>query len=299
MTDFALIVNPVSGRGKGPPAAARVKSRLESAGHAVRIQETRAAGDAARLAGAAVLNGETVVAVGGDGTLREVVEGTGPDTRIGLIPAGTANVLARDLGVPRDPERAACLLLEGTSQPVDMGWVNGRPFLAMVGVGQDADVVRRLAERRNGPIRMSSYVLPSIETLFGYRYVTLDVEIDGEPLDVPVYGVIVSNTANYGGIFSVTPDADATDGWLDWQCVVQPGRGAVLGWSMAAIRRRKAGPRLARYGRARRVVVTADDPAPVQVDGDPFGMTPVSIEIAPGRVSIILPARETAVSTRT
>jgi len=289
MSVFSLIVNPVSGKGSAGRRAARVAALLEAGGHTCKVVETRGPGDARRLAEDLLDSSDVLVALGGDGTLREIIEGTDASRPVGIIPSGTANVVARDLGIPRDLERAVEILLRGRVLALDLGRANGRPFLGMVGVGYDAEVVRALARRRRGPIRMTSYLAPALQVLARPPRIPLRVRVDGRELPDPVFGVVVANTRNYGGLFAVVPFARPDDGLLGWQAQRRAGRLGILCYACCALFGRRASPRLAAYGPARRLEISADPPAAVQVDGDPAGTTPLEVEIEPGQARILAP----------
>jgi YegS/Rv2252/BmrU family lipid kinase len=283
-----MIVNPVSGRGRAGEAARTAAQVLRSAGVEVHIHETRRAGEGTERAAELARSVDALVAVGGDGTLGEIVEGVrGQDVVLGLVPVGTANVVARDLRIPRNPRKSAGLLVQGTPRALDVGEVNGRLFLAMVGVGFDGEIVKNIAAARNGPISMATYVKPTLRTLRTYRPEILEVEVDGHSLPGATYGIIISNTRNYGGLFSVTPDARISDGWLDYQQRVRPGWIPIVRCGISAALRARAPASVARYGRGRRFIVRSRVPVAVQVDGDPFGTTPLDIQLHEKAVRIL------------
>lgn len=287
---LGFVVNPVSGRGAGPGLVQGAMSTLHRAGTETLVHETRGPGDARDWAATRGRAFDVVVCVGGDGTLREVIEGLDGGGTVGVIPAGTANVVARDLGIPRSGAGAVRVLLEGRPRSLDVGRVNGRPFLAMVGVGFDGEVVRSLCDSRRGPIRMSSYVLPGLRSFLHHRPQPLAVTVDDRPSRNGAFGMIICNTRNYGGFLSVAPQARMDDGWLDFQMQLGSGRTSLLVLSLAALMHRRPPSHLAAYGRGRRIKVEAGTPVPVQVDGDAFGTTPVEVEVEAARVSILAPA---------
>lgn len=281
------MVNPVSGRGRGPRSAELAREVLACGGHQVTVYTTKHAGDGAAWLQAHCGEFDAAVAVGGDGTLGELVQAAAPaGLRVGIIPVGTANVVARDLGIPRHAERAAQVILAAKTRALDLGRVNGRGFLAMVGVGLDGEIVRAVSGARTGPIRMSSYVLPTLRALRKFREPALRLQVDGRVIDGPGFGLIVTNTRNYGGLFSVCPSADLSDGRLDFQLRRKPGATAAARCLLPGAFGRSAGPGLAASGRGRSFEITTAEPCPVQVDGDFFGMTPISISLEPAGVRI-------------
>lgn len=298
MLRAAVIVNPRSGRNRGLVAAESAARALRSAGLEATILATTSPGDATRLARAAGAHHDLVFPVGGDGTVREVFEGLDADAPlpIGIIPCGTANVLAREFGIPlHDPGRAAAILAAGSRRVIDVGLVNGVPFLANVGIGFDADVVHALdARRRHLPqgrsISMLSYLPIGLGLLRRRKSLPLRVTLDGEVLDEFFSEVIVCNTANYGGVMSVTPGADSGDGRLDLCLRRRSGRLAVLPHLVSALTGWKD-PRgvLRRRARHVRVESRAEAQALVQADGDPRGATPIEIEVSERRATFLVP----------
>jgi diacylglycerol kinase (ATP) len=285
-----MIVNPISGRGAGPSRAAKALERFEAAGVSVEMHVTRGPGSAAEWLGSRCGAYDAAIAVGGDGTLREIIEAVaGTPVTLGIVPVGTANVVARDLGLPRRPELAAGVILQGHRRRIDTGLVNGRRFLAMVGAGLDAEIVRRLSAQRRGPIRMASYLGPTLAALRRWREAPMRLAVDGAWDPEPCFGVIVSNTRNYGGLFSMCPDARLDDGWLDYQARRRGGAVTVARCLLAGTLGRPLGRGVCSYGKGRSFGIDAESPIPVQADGDYIGTTPVEIRLDAGSVAIFAP----------
>lgn len=296
MQRAAVIVNPRSGRNRGRAVAEAARAALVAAGLEAAIFETRGPGDATRLAHESAPEHDLLVPVGGDGTVREVLEGLTPDTErpLLIVPCGTANVLAREFGLPlKDPGAAVAAALAGCRRAIDVGLVNGVPFLANVGVGFDADVVHELDRRRRAlpagrSISMASYLPIGLGLLARHRPPPLRVWIDGVELDESFAEIIVCNTANYGGVMSLTPDADCGDGLLDLCLRRRRGRLAVLPHLVSALTRWKDSRGVLRR-RARRIEIRAEAAAAVQADGDPRGWTPITIELRERRATFLVP----------
>ena len=287
-----IIANPISGRGAAPAAAERLGNVLGQAGHVVERLATRARGDAGRFAAAAESGFDRIVVAGGDGTLNEVLNGLADPTRIPIafLALGTANMLARDLGLPRDPEGVAALVESEAIRRIDLGRIGKQRFIGNVGVGFDALVVERIGRMRQGALGYRSYVLPIVRLLAGYREPRLEVRIDdGEPLACGF--VVASNLRNYGGLFQVSERARCDSGALEVCVFERAGMLDLVRYGIAGM--------LARLGRqggvaihcAQRVRISGD-PSPVQVDGDPWGATPVELEIEPAAASILVSESE-------
>lgn len=284
-----MIVNRHAGRRGVRRDADRAAARLKEQGVSVVLQATGSAEEAARVIEQAKDSVGCVVAVGGDGTLRGVVDATHGLLPVGLIPRGTANVVARELKIPLDPRRAADNLATGHTRRIDLGHIEGRgTFLAMVGVGFDGQVVTgvhpgRMKAARMGLSAMSALLRPALPPL--------DVTVDGTRLDVTAFGVVAANTRNYGGWFAACPSALPDDGVLDTMLLLRRDRRALLRSGLAVVRRREGSPAIVSYGRGTHIEVTSRNGAesPVQADGDPCGTTPIRLSIEPGAVAIIAP----------
>jgi diacylglycerol kinase (ATP) len=216
---IALLVNPVSGKGRGARLLAPVGDRLRSAGVDVDVIVGRDADEAFDLVRTVVAGDpgvDGVVAVGGDGLVNlavQVVAGTA--VPLGIIPAGSGNDIARALGIPRgDPVAAADLVLAGTTRAVDLGRADGRWFAGVLGSGFDSMVNER-ANRMSWPTGRSRYNLAILAELRVFRPVPFVLELDGERWETEAMLVAVGNGSSYGGGMRVCPDARLDDGLLD------------------------------------------------------------------------------------
>jgi YegS/Rv2252/BmrU family lipid kinase len=285
-----VVFNPISGRGRSAAAAEIAAAAFSAAGLLVEVRPTTRAGDARRFASECGEMVDAVASVGGDGTLNEVISGLRRPIPVALIPVGTANVVAREYGIPFAPRRAAELLFGGRTRPIDVARIGDGRFLAMAGVGFDGEIVKAIAAARKGPISQLTYVAPSIRALAGFRPRALRIEVDGETLPGDYYGVIVANTRCYGGHFAVAPDARPDDGLLHYSAWTRPSKWELLRYATAALLRRKSSA--ARYGAGRRFRIVAVDGGPVaaQADGDPAGATPVEIDLPGANARLFVPA---------
>jgi diacylglycerol kinase (ATP) len=286
-----LIYNPKAGRQHGDLAA--VRSFLAAHGWTVRDERTARAGDATPLARAAVARGDDVVVVaGGDGTINEAIQGlAGSTTALGVLPMGTTNVWAREVGLPTNPVAAARTLVDGARHVVDLGRAGDRYFLLMAGLGFDGAVTAVVDLRLKRVIGRGAYAFAVARQALGYQGLEVTLEMDDATVRGALLLAIVGNTRLYGGSFAMTAGAIADDGLLD--VVVFPGRHL---W--------QAAPRLLpfligrpspSYYRTRRLRVTvtpgvaAPDPIlPVQVDGDHVGVA-LEIVVAPDALRVIVP----------
>ena len=295
-----IFANPIAGKGKGRRLADALAGRCRREGWEATVSFQRPDG-----VGAEVLTGVTdVISIGGDGTLRAVVErvseaGKHPGPGVLVVPMGTANLMGRHLGVelggvglaPEDFGRKAVEAIRGGRRvELDAGRANGRLFLLMVGVGIDGQIVHALDKARTGPIGFASYVMPTLQTLAGYSYPPIAVEVDGKA----VFGMrpavaFVGNIPEYGTGFPILPLARSDDEVLD-VCVLPATSAPDL---MGHLLRAAAGEHLMGEGvvyvKGRKVRVTSEGPVAVQADGDPAGFTPVEVDLLPTRVAFIVP----------
>lgn len=286
-----VIGNPVSGGGRARRLAVRLVERLQGAGHAVELCMTAAPGDARRRAAQVDRATDRLVVVGGDGTLNEVLNGLADPTQIPLtqLATGTANLLARDLRLPRTPEGLAPLVSSGPIRRIDLGLAGERRFLAVASAGFDSMVVREIHERRTGTLGYAAYVRPILRVLRGYRPPQLTVELDGcDPIEGQL--VIVSKTRSYGGLFTIGAGARCDLGRfvvsiLPRASVLQLLR--AVGWALAG---GLAGRKGIVQRTAARVAIRAAEPTPVEVDGDCAGTTPVELDLVPTCVPFVVPA---------
>lgn len=284
-----MIVNRQAGRRGVRRDADRAAERLKERGVAVDLQATSSAEEAAGIIDQAKSGYSCVVAVGGDGTLRGVVEAAKGVLPVGLIPRGTANVVARELSLPLDPRRAADNVAAGHIRNIDLGHIEGRgTFLAMVGVGFDGKVVNGVPPGRMKVARMG---LAALGALLRPNLPRLAVTMDGVPVDGGAFGVVAANTRNYAGWFVACPAAQPDDGVLDTMILHRGDRRALLRFGLAVARRREGSPRVISYGRSSQIEIESlsEFESPVQADGDPCGTTPVTLSIEPGAVAIIAP----------
>jgi YegS/Rv2252/BmrU family lipid kinase len=284
-----VVANPIAGRGRGAGAARDVVEGLRRRGVASELHLTRARGDG--VARVRELGGgvDLVVAVGGDGTLREVLEGLpDPAIAVGLVPVGTANALSLDLGLPRDPARALDVMLAGTVTRLDVGWINGRLTFLVSGIGLDAMTVRALEERRRGPIRRASYVVPLLRAVARYRPPRLHVEIDGHPRAGEFGLVLISNVVHYAGLLCLSRARRLDDGRFEVFLFRDATRRRLAAAALRALVSELSGTSC-EVQPAQRVRVTSETPVPFHVDGDYGGVTPVDFRVSERQYRLLTP----------
>jgi YegS/Rv2252/BmrU family lipid kinase len=289
-----IVFNPAAGGGAAAKARA-VAAALGRRGIAARLRATAARGDAEAMAREAARAHEAggcaaLLVAGGDGTLAEAANGlAGAALPMGLVPAGTANVLACELGWPREPEAIAGLVAAGRSYRAGLGVADGRRFLLMAGIGLDAEVVAGMPPGLKRRLGRLGYALFALHELARRRPRLHDIEVDGEKLRVAA--AIVANARHYGGPYVLAPGAGLDRPGLQVVLMRAPGRLAHLRAAAALAAGRMQSLGGVEIRAARDVVLGGDDGAPVQFDGDPGGRAPARIAWLPDALTLLAPRR--------
>ncbi|MFF2200026.1 diacylglycerol kinase family protein [Streptomyces sp. NPDC058145] len=306
----AVIFNPTVTDRAGREALRRV---LEHHGHRAPVfVETTADDPGGGQTAGAIRDGATLVVVcGGDGTLRAAAEAlAGSDVPLALVPCGTGNLLARNLGLPLAAADALDAALRGTARRVDLGRIEGdglapTHFAAMAGAGLDAATMRRANanDRAKSVLGWPTYVLAVLRELRGPR-TGVSIRLDGAPaLRRTARMVLVGNVGSVQGGVTLLPAARSDDGRLD--LLILDPRG-ITGWLAAVrtlLRPGRTAPAPERYGDEggapvefltfRRAEFTFDAPLPRELDGDPVACgRHLTVEVGPGALTMLLPARE-------
>lgn len=254
-------------------------------------------GDATQAAADAARRGyERVIVGAGDGTINEVVNGlAGSEVALGVVPLGTGNVFACNAGVPLSVEGACEVIAHGVVRRVDLGKANDRYFLLMAGIGFDAHVVSHVHPRTKKLLRGFAYVLTTAGTFFRYEPSRVTLTLDnGETLERTAWLTIIGNVPSYAWEIKVTSLARLDDGRLDVCVFPQTGRWGNLRQTIRTLQGRHLQCcREVEYRQARRITIVSTPPVPVQLDGDAAGMTPLTVEVVPRALQVVLPGGET------
>lgn len=284
-----IVANPVSGGGRARALAPALAAALRGHGIDGVVHFTSGAGDAARRARAAgAEDWQALVAVGGDGTVNEILNGMpDPSRPLGVLPLGTANVLAMELGLPRRPEAAAAVFAAGRTRSLAIGTANGRRFLLFCGAGIDGVVVRE-QERRRGRVRGKlKWLRPILHAARKWPAADLRAELaDGTVLE-ELAMVLVTRVRTYGGMVTLPPGIDPDDGRLHAVCFRKMGRARFLWHALRGFlgRMRETHDLLVRPTTAVRIT----GGGPWQVDGDLGGEGPVDVALLPVQARLLVP----------
>ncbi len=287
-----LILNPAAGQSYRLAELDETIGYLVRQGWEVSLAETHhpnEASDLARQAAAAGL--DLVIALGGDGTVNEVVNGlAGTPTALGVIPMGSGNGWAHEQGLPIEPEEAARVLVQGQVRSADLGLAGERYFLLMASIGFDAAVNQALSREAKQALWPLGYIVKGITEAIDFASEEAEIVIDGRPVVSEIVLAVVSNTRLYGGVVQLAPHASIDDGLLD-VCIVS-GKGGLPLISAVALISLLQRPELipgVDMRRAREVTISSRTPLFVQVDGDAAGTTPMTFRVVPRALRVLLP----------
>lgn len=263
-------------------------------GFAVEPLPTSAPGQASELAAGLARGGEveTVFALGGDGTAREVAAGLlGSSVRLGILPGGTVNLMALALGLPPDPVAAAEVLCHAAPRPFDVGLAGESLFLMMTSAGLDARALAALDSGFKSRFGRTAVLLQGIREWWRYSYPPHEVHADGERCE-PATFVAVCNIPYYAGRYSMAPAARPDNRRLELVTFHGSGRAATLGFILDVVRGRHLRRGDVRVRTVREVTFTVPPAAAVQVDGDPVDEgASVHVRLAPERLLVLAPSR--------
>lgn len=292
-SSIVLITNPTA-RSATREKLASASVFLKKKGFDAKIHLTEKKGDATRLAAEAVMEKPyAVIAAGGDGTINEVINGmVKSEVPLALLPLGTTNVLAKELGIPEDLGAALDIAVSRLPRTVSLGRIellsedsteSYRYFCLMAGIGFDGKAVHDVNEAIKKEYGKAAYIFSGIKNFLHYSPNQLFYEIDGK--EYTGYCSITGNSSRYGGNFRITPDADLSVPVL-YTCIFQgKKRSDLLRYVYKTITGKLLGERDVTYLKSTSVEVLGT--AHIQLDGDYFGVTPARITVEKDVMKII------------
>lgn len=295
-----VIVNPRSGPWDVSRELPAVLRHLEDRGWQATVHETERPGEATDLAVQARDDGlDAVFVVGGDGTINEVANGLAESqVALGVLPGGTGNVWAKELGLPtRSPRHLQPLvdsikaLVPGSIRRIDLGWANGRYFVQWTGLGLDAEVTSAMEPRTRRQRRMGAvtYIVAGFSIATTMAGIRTRITIDGELIYRRAILIVISNSQLYGGKVRIATDARLNDGLLDINIFSGTGFGSAMRAVLGVITGLHVrDPRHSVY-QGRSIHIQTDKPMAVHLDGEPFGTTPLECRVVPGALSVLIP----------
>ncbi|HTD10035.1 MAG TPA: diacylglycerol kinase family protein [Solirubrobacteraceae bacterium] len=300
-----LIVNPAAGGGKAGRVAPAVEEALREHGLSVRRVDTRDLEHARELAAESAGNGETTVALSGDGmlgvladVLREI-----PGAVLGVLPGGRGNDLARVLGIPDDPVAACATIANGVVRPIDLGLVSNarsdapaKAFVGIASVGFDSDA-NRIANEAPAWLGGLVYAYGALRALAAWRPARFEIELDppGERKAFTAFTIGACNSKAYGGGMRAAPGALLDDGLLEVIVLESVSKFAFVTRILPKV---FSGKHILEPGvrafRAKEVSIDCERPFTMYADGDPIGQLPLRVRALRGAVMMLTPAEAPA-----
>ncbi len=278
--------NPRSGSGKARGELLNLARQLKVRGLHVRMFANRPRLD--EVVRNAAKPPVAIVAAGGDGTVGDVA-GRHLDLPIAILPLGTENLLAKYLKVRRDGTALANMIADGKKLRLDTAMLNEHRFQIVAGFGIDGAVTHRMDEVRTGTISHLSYIQPIVRTFRKYKYVPIRVYLDDNPEPLIGHQVMIVNLPAYALGMPFAAQAKGNDGLLDVRVFEKGSTFQMLKYCYKVARRKHEQMPDVHCATAKSVRVEADEPVFAQVDGDPAGMTPATIQIQPATIDFIVP----------
>ena len=293
MKKARVIYNPTSGRETFKKELPMVLSRCEQAGYETSTHATTGEGDAAHAAKlAAERQFDLIIAVGGDGTINEVVHGIANleyRPKLGIIAAGTTNDFARALSIPRETEKALDIILKSESMPLDIGKVNDQHFINIAGGGDLTELTYEVPSRLKAIIGQLAYYMKGIEMLPSLKPVDTKIEYDGHVFEGEIMLFLVANTNSVGGFEKLAPEALINDGYFDMLILKKTNLAEFLRIATAALRGAHLEDDQIIYAQARKITVTPKNRMQLNIDGEYGGLLPGVIENLQEHIEFYVP----------
>ena len=269
---YKLIANPAAGRGKASAAVLQVVELFKASGVEFDLELTKAPKQAAEIAKNALSEFDVIVAIGGDGTVNEIVPGMLFSPKpLGIIPSGSGNDFIKSLGIPNNIEAAVAIVLRGDARVIDAGKINDTYFANGVGIGFDAAVNRASYEIKHSRQGLWLYIYALVRTLGRFGPVPVRITMNGEVIEQDIFLLTIGNGTTCGGGFRLTPHAKVDDRLLD-VTIVKPLSIPNLLWHLPKVFLGTIDKvtKYARLTRTTKLLVESSHAIPVHVDGEIF-----------------------------
>lgn len=291
------ILNPTSGNRPIEVVRRDLMKTISSYTSDFNLRETQGADDAYNLAKEFAKNGgELVIAAGGDGTIKEIVNALAyTDTAMAIMPNGTGNLLANALCIPMDIGKAVNIAFEGKQKTIDLGKVQGEYFAVIAGCGFDADVMNTVSRKDKKFLGMMAYFWAGFRLALWPKKAVFKIEADDKIIKRRAFNVLVVNSASIlGELLQVVPNTSLNDGLLDL-CIFSPKNQAEiieLLWRMFSKENYENDyfDKKAMHIKAKKIKIHARPKTHYQADGDIQGYTPIELEACPAALKVMIPA---------
>lgn len=286
---LALLVNPSAAHGRALKLLAEIEAELDARRVAFRVVRTRGLEHGVEQALLAAEAGEAPVVLSGDGLIGAVGGAlAGSETPLGILPAGRGNDLARTLGIPTEPTAALAAVLDGQTERIDVGEVNGKRFLGIASVGLDSEANRLANETRvlRGNL---VYAYAGFRSLVAWKPARFTIKVGEERIRMTGYSVAAANNSTFGGGMKLAPDADLRDGEFDVVTIVEHSK---LKYA-ANLHKVFSGAHVemdeVRVFRTARLELSASRPFAVYADGEHLTDLPATLRVLPRALSVVVP----------
>lgn len=286
----SFVINPISGSSHSTRIIDQAMRKLSENGILTQALHSRHTGHAEELARTATMHTDLIFAVGGDGTVREVIAGSADSgVPVAVIPTGTENIFAKYYRFQASEASILACVHRGVQHRMDLTYMNGRPFCIVAGAGFDAEVVHRLNQRRCGHITHLDYTGPIIQTFMRHSFPRITVCADGATIFDGRGLVFVGNLPRYCLSLSILKRALDHDGLLDVCIYPCHTRSRLLLHALHTLTGRHDRKCGVIYRQVKHVVLQSESPVPLEIDGDCSGYLPAEFTIRKGAVSLVLP----------
>ncbi|SET71951.1 lipid kinase, YegS/Rv2252/BmrU family [Natronincola peptidivorans] len=287
---YLFIINPIAGKNKGAKILPIIKEVLDKRKVAYELIETTKAGEAEKIAKEAVSKKHAViVAVGGDGTIHEVLNGMiGSNKALGIIPAGTGNDLSRTLKLPENPESALELILEGKTKKIDLGKIGEKHFINFASVGLDAVIASEANNIKRWIAGKGAYILAALKGISTFKSRKVQFVIDDKIMLEEVMMITVCNGVFYGGGMKVAPEADLEDGLFDVYVIKAMNKLKLLLLFPTIYMGKHVKYQEVSFYRAKTVTIFSDKQIQINADGEIIENKPLVFEILHRSLEIII-----------
>ncbi len=292
---YFFIVNPIAGRGECKEKWRLIKEEVEQVGLDYEVAFTRAPGDGVFLAKEGIEKGfDILVAVGGDGTINEVIKGIiqedmGHKIYLGIIAAGTGNDLVRTLNIPQNISAAVEVLQKANVQIIDMGRVNGDYFINVVGVGFDGAIAYEVNHNVKWLKGTAAYLYGVLKVLFQYKSPQMRIQIDDLILEGKYILVAIANGKYYGGGMMIAPGAEIDDGQFEIVVVEDVDKLEVLKVLPTIFKGNHIKHPAVRVYHGKKVYLHSPEKVLIQADGELKGTLPMGFELKSQALSVLIP----------
>ncbi len=287
---LTVIANPHAGRHGRLARLDAALALVTEHGWRVERLATGAPGHAQELAErAAAAGSDCVLVCGGDGTINEAVNGlAGSETALAVLPAGTVNLWAKEIGLPHDPAAAVRPILSGERRRVDLGRAGDRYFLMLASVGVDAYAVREVTAERKRRWGRYAYAAAGILDLLRHGGRPMAIEAPGVRFRGRALAAVIGNTRLYGGLLHAAHRARIDDGLLDLRVYAGAGARQLLRQLVRTVAGRPPRPDEL-YLQTPELRIAAPRPLPVQADGEFIGVLPMTFTAVPRALTVVVP----------